>query len=472
MEEIIELSKESSTQAGELSIMQLNQWIRENHREQNLTYIIKTWGCQMNERDSEIMAGVVEECGYTHVNQEEEADLIIYNTCLIRENAEMKVFGNLGQLKTLKKKNPKMRIALCGCMAQKEHIVEKLKKSYPHVDLVFGTHNIHELPVLLLESYRDNHRQIHVLDDGVKTYQNLPSRRRFDFKGFVNIMYGCNNFCSYCVVPYTRGREQSRSKNEIIAEVQAMADAGYQEITLLGQNVNSYGNDLTSTMAFSDLLEEIVSVEGINRIRFMTSHPKDISTQLIDVMAKHPTICNQLHLPIQAGSNRILKKMNRKYTKESYLKMLNYAKISIPDLTISTDLIVGFPGETEADFQETLTMVREAEYDFAFSYLYSPRAGTPAATDPDQVPDDVKHHRFDRLMETVNPIFLRKNEALVGKSLAVLVEGISKNDASILNGRTEGSKLIHFPGDPDLIGSIVNVKIKRAQTFILFGEVE
>ncbi|BES65303.1 tRNA (N6-isopentenyl adenosine(37)-C2)-methylthiotransferase MiaB [Gottschalkiaceae bacterium SANA] len=472
MEEIIELSKESSTQTGELGITVLNQWIRENYREQGLTYIIKTWGCQMNERDSEIMAGVVEECGYRRVTQEEEADLIVYNTCLIRENAEMKVFGNLGQLKALKKKNPKMRIALCGCMAQKEHIVAKLKKSYPHVDLVFGTHNIHELPMLLLESYRRNKRQIHVLEDGVKTYQNLPSRRLFDFKGFVNIMYGCNNFCSYCVVPYTRGREQSRSKDEILAEVEAMAHAGYQEITLLGQNVNSYGNDLDSSIVFSDLLEEIVAVDGIKRIRFMTSHPKDISTHLIDVMAKHPTICNQLHLPIQAGSNRVLEKMNRKYTKESYLKMLNYAKATIPDLTISTDLIVGFPGETEEDFQDTLAMVEEAEYDFAFSYLYSPREGTPAAMDPNQVPDDVKHHRFDRLMETVNPIFLRKNEALVGSSLTVLVEGVSKNDASILNGRTEGSKLIHFPGDPDLIGSIVRVKVKRAQTFILFGEVE
>lgn len=472
MEEIIELTQEPTAQTGELGIAILNQWIRKNYTERPLTYIIKTWGCQMNERDSEIMAGVVEECGYTRVNREEEADLIVYNTCLIRENAEMKVFGNLGQLKALKKKNPKMRIALCGCMAQKEHIVEKLKKSYPHVDLVFGTHNIHELPVLLMDSYKVNRRQIHVLEDGVKTYQNLPSRRLYDFKGFVNIMFGCNNFCSYCVVPYTRGREQSRSKDEILAEVQEMADSGYQEITLLGQNVNSYGNDLDSSVVFADLLEEIAAIEGIKRIRFMTSHPKDISHHLIDIMAKYPTICNQLHLPVQAGSNRILKKMNRKYTKESYLKMLNYAKVSIPNLTISTDLIVGFPGETEADFQDTLSMVREAEYDFAFSYLYSPRAGTPAATDPDQVPDDTKHNRFDRLMETVNPIFLRKNEALVGKTLTVLVEGVSKNDASILNGRTEGSKLIHFPGDSSLIGSIVRVNVKRAQTFILFGEVE
>lgn len=472
MKEMIELTQEPAEKTGELAIAVLNQWIREHHREKPLTYIIKTWGCQMNERDSEIMAGVVEECGYRRVAREEEADLIVYNTCLIRENAEMKVFGNLGQLKALKQKNPKMRIALCGCMAQKEHIVAKLKKSYPHVDLVFGTHNIHELPTLLLESYRDQRRQIHVLEDGVKTYQNLPSRRLYNFKGFVNIMFGCNNFCSYCVVPYTRGREQSRSKDEILAEVRELAASGYQEITLLGQNVNSYGNDLESSVDFAGLLESIAGIEGIQRIRFMTSHPKDISHRLIDTMAKYPTICNQLHLPVQAGSNAILKKMNRKYTKESYLEMLNYAKASIPGLTISTDLIVGFPGETEEDFQETLAMVKEAEYDFAFSYLYSPRAGTPAATDPDQVPDDIKHHRFDRLMETVNPIFLKKNQALIGQSQKVLVESVSKNDASILNGRTEGSKLIHFPGDSSLIGKIVTVKVTKAQTFILFGEVE
>ncbi len=472
MKEMIALNQELAEKTGELEITVLNQWIREHHREKPLTYIIKTWGCQMNERDSEIMAGVVEECGYTRVDREEEADLIIYNTCLIRENAEMKVFGNLGQLKVLKRKNPKMRIALCGCMAQKEHIVAKLKKSYPHVDLVFGTHNIHELPALLLESYRDNRRQIHVLEDGVKTYQNLPSKRLYNFKGFVNIMFGCNNFCSYCVVPYTRGREQSRSKDEILAEVRGLAESGYQEITLLGQNVNSYGNDLESSVDFADLLEAIAVIEGIKRIRFMTSHPKDISRRLIDTMAKYPTICNQLHLPVQAGSNAILKKMNRKYTKESYIEMLNYAKASIPELTISTDLIVGFPGETEADFQETLAMVREAEYDFAFSYLYSPRAGTPAAIDPDQVPDDIKHHRFDRLMDTVNPIFLKKNQALIGRSQKVLVESVSKNDASILNGRTEGSKLIHFPGDSNLIGKIITVKVTKAQTFILFGEVE
>jgi tRNA-2-methylthio-N6-dimethylallyladenosine synthase len=292
------------------------------------------------------------------------------------------------------------------------------------------------------------------------------------FKGFVNIMYGCNNFCSYCVVPYTRGREQSRPAEEILAEIGQMAREGYKEVTLLGQNVNSYGNDLEVDKSFAELLEDIAQIQGIRRIRFMTSHPKDISHGLIDVMAKHENICKQLHLPVQAGSDQVLKKMNRKYTSAAYLDMLNYAKKQIPDLTISTDLIVGFPGETEADFQKTLDLVKDADYDFAFTYLYSSREGTPAAKDPNQVPDHVKHERFDRLQEVLQPIFARKNEALVGASLEVLVEGVSKTRKDVLNGRTDGNKLVHFTGHPDLIGQIVKVRISEAKTFVLFGEME
>jgi tRNA-2-methylthio-N6-dimethylallyladenosine synthase len=310
------------------------------------------------------------------------------------------------------------------------------------------------------------------LEDGKKTYEKLPSRRMHAFKGFVNIMYGCNNFCSYCVVPYTRGREQSRPAEEILAEIGQMAREGYKEVTLLGQNVNSYGNDLEVDKSFAELLEDIAQIQGIRRIRFMTSHPKDISHGLIDVMAKHENICKQLHLPVQAGSDQVLKKMNRKYTSAAYLDMLNYAKKQIPDLTISTDLIVGFPGETEADFQKTLDLVKDADYDFAFTYLYSSREGTPAAKDPNQVPDHVKHERFDRLQEVLQPIFARKNEALVGASLEVLVEGVSKTRKDVLNGRTDGNKLVHFTGHPDLIGQIVKVRISEAKTFVLFGEME
>lgn len=469
---MIELKEQTVQKDTEAKIQQLNQWIRTNYPAEGLSYIVKTWGCQMNERDSEIMAGVLEEAGYRAVAKEADADLIIYNTCLIRENAEMKVFGNLGQLKALKRKNHKMRIALCGCMAQKEHIVAKLKKSYPHVDIVFGTHNIHELPDLLLQSYMKKSRQIHVMEDGIKTYQNLPSHRLYDFKAFVNIMFGCNNFCSYCVVPYTRGREQSRSSEEILQEIRQLAAAGYKEVTLLGQNVNSYGNDLEAEHSFADLLKAIAKIEGIRRIRFMTSHPKDISRELIDTMASHDNICNQLHLPVQAGSDAVLKKMNRKYTSGDYLEMLRYAKETIPTLTISTDLIVGFPGETEEDFEKTLSLVQEAEYDFAFSFLYSPREGTPAAMAEEQVPDADKHARFDRLQEVLQPIFLKKNEALVGSVQEVLVEGISKNDKNVLNGRTEGNKLVHFPGSQALIGKLVHVRVTEAKTFTLFGEME
>ena len=469
---MIELKEQTVQKDTEAKIQQLNQWIRTNYPAEGLSYIVKTWGCQMNERDSEIMAGVLEEAGYRAVAKEADADLIIYNTCLIRENAEMKVFGNLGQLKALKRKNHKMRIALCGCMAQKEHIVAKLKKSYPHVDIVFGTHNIHELPDLLLQSYMKKSRQIHVMEDGIKTYQNLPSHRLYDFKAFVNIMFGCNNFCSYCVVPYTRGREQSRSSEEILQEIRQLAAAGYKEVTLLGQNVNSYGNDLEAEHSFADLLKAIAKIEGIRRIRFMTSHPKDISRELIDTMASHDNICNQLHLPVQAGSDAVLKKMNRKYTSGDYLEMLRYAKETIPTLTISTDLIVGFPGETEEDFEKTLSLVQEAEYDFAFSFLYSPREGTPAAMAEEQVPDADKHARFDRLQEVLQPIFLKKNEALVGSVQEVLVEGISKNDKNVLNGRTEGNKLVHFPGSQALIGKLIHVRVTEAKTFTLFGEME
>lgn len=469
---MIDLKMQTAERDGEAAIQRLDDWIRSNYPETGLNYIIRTWGCQMNERDSEIMAGVLEESGYRAVAKEEEADLIIYNTCLIRENAELKVFGNLGQLKALKQKNKKMKIALCGCMAQKPHIVEKLKKSYPHVDIVFGTHNIHELPELLLQSYAAGNRQIHVVEDGVKTYQNLPSHRLYDFKAFVNIMFGCNNFCSYCVVPYTRGREQSRASSEILEEIRQLAADGYQEVTLLGQNVNSYGNDLNEGQSFADLLDEIAKIKGIRRIRFMTSHPKDISRDLIDTMAKHENICGQLHLPVQAGSNEILKKMNRKYTAEEYLEKLRYAKEQIPNLTISTDLIVGFPGETEEDFEKTLTLVKEAEYDFAFSFIYSPREGTPAAKDEHQVSEAVKHDRYDRLQDVLKPIFLKKNESLIGSLQEVLVEGVSKNDDLVMNGRTEGNKLIHFPGGSELIGTFVRVRVTEAKTFTLFGEME
>lgn len=432
--------------------------------------MIVTYGCQMNEHDSEKLAGMLNHMGYVETNEQAEADLIIYNTCCVRENAELKVYGNLGQLKHLKKVRPDMIIAVCGCMMQQAHIVDQIKKKYSHVDLVFGTHNLHNFPELLANCKKSDHMLVEVWDEEGTVVEGVPVIRKYGLKAFVNIMYGCNNFCTYCIVPYTRGRERSRDPKDIINEIKELVSQGTKEVTLLGQNVNSYGKTFENKMDFADLLIRINEIEGLERIRFMTSHPKDLSPRLIEAMRDCQKLCEHIHLPVQSGSTKILKEMNRHYTKEQYLELVTQLKANIPAIAITTDIIVGFPGETEEDFLETLDIVQKVEYDSAFTFLYSVREGTPAAKMTEhQVPENVKHERFNRLLSTLNEISARKNADYEGKIVEVLVEGESKNDASKLMGRTRSSKLVNFPGSKDLIGQLVQIKITAAKTFSLNG---
>ncbi|MBS4535969.1 tRNA (N6-isopentenyl adenosine(37)-C2)-methylthiotransferase MiaB [Clostridium sp. D2Q-14] len=437
----------------------------------NKKYLITTWGCQMNEHDSEKIEGILNSLGYISTDNKESANLIIYNTCLVRENAELKVYGNLGELKGLKRKNPDLIIAVCGCMMQKEEVRSIIKEKYSHVDLIFGTHNFHKLPELL-ESYDQKRNMlIDVWNDSPDIVENIPTKRKYDFKAFINIMYGCNNFCSYCIVPYTRGREKSRNPEDILAEAIKLSKEGYKEITLLGQNVNSYGKTLENQVTFAQLLYMLNEIEELERIRFMTSHPKDLSDELIDAIKNCDKVCNHLHLPFQAGSNKILKIMNRKYTKEKYLDLVKKIRKEIPDVSLTTDIIVGFPGETKEDFEETLDVVRKSNFDSAFTFLYSVREGTPAAKMSEQVPDEIKHERFQRLLDTLHPISLKRNKELINREFKVLVEDISKNDDTKLSGRTDTNRLIHFKGNKELISEIVNVRVTDAKTWTLEGEI-
>ncbi|MDN5352888.1 MAG: tRNA-2-methylthio-N6-dimethylallyladenosine synthase [Clostridiales bacterium] len=431
---------------------------------------IKTYGCQMNEHDSEKLDAMLMDMGYVMTEKMEDADLIVFNTCCVRENAELKVYGNLGRVKNLKKKNPNLILAVCGCMMQQPHVVEAIKHKYAYVDLVFGTHNLHHFPGLLSEAMHADKTVIEVWDTEGQVIEGLQVNRKKSLKGFVNIMYGCNNFCAYCIVPYTRGRERSRRPEDILEEVATMAAEGTKEIMLLGQNVNSYGKTLKPVIDFADLLERVSEVEGIERIRFMTSHPKDISQKLLELMASNDKICKSLHLPIQAGSNRILKNMNRHYTREQYLDIVDRARALMPDVGISTDIIVGFPGETEADFEETLDIIRRVNYDSAFTYLYSRRTGTPAATLPDQVPEAEKHARIDRLLKVLNPMINARMKSYKDTVFEVLVEGPSKNNPAILMGRTSQSHTVNFPGEASWIGETIQVKITRPKLFSLYGE--
>ncbi|KXG76862.1 tRNA (N6-isopentenyl adenosine(37)-C2)-methylthiotransferase MiaB [Thermotalea metallivorans] len=433
------------------------------------TYHIVTYGCQMNEHDSEKLAGMLDKMGYEETNCLEKTDLVIYNTCCVRENAELKVYGNLGQLKPLKKENPDMVIAVCGCMMQQAHVVEEIKRKYSHVDLVFGTHNLHNFPQLLANCKQSDSMLVEIWDEEGKVVEGIPVIRKFGLKSFVNIMYGCNNFCTYCIVPYTRGRERSRKPEDIIREIKELVATGTKEVTLLGQNVNSYGKTLDEVIEFADLLYKINEIDGLKRIRFMTSHPKDLSPRLIEAMRDCENICEHIHLPVQAGSSRILKKMNRHYTKEQYLDLVYKLKSEIPGITITTDFIVGFPGETEEDFLETLDLVKKVEYDAAFTFLYSIREGTPAAKYEDQIPEEVKHARFNRLLEVLNAIVGRKNAQLKDTIVEVLVEGESKTDSSKLMGRTRTNKLVNFSGPKDTIGQLVQVRITEPKTFSLNG---
>lgn len=435
-----------------------------------LTFCVTTFGCQMNARDSEKLVGILEQIGYVEEADEEKADFVIFNTCTVRENANMRVYGRLGQLKKNKKANPHMMIGLCGCMMQEPEVVEKIKKQYRYVDLVFGTHNIYKFAELIVTRFESERMVIDIWKDTDKIVEDLPNERKFSFKSGVNIMFGCNNFCSYCIVPYVRGRERSRNPKDIIREIERFVADGVVEVMLLGQNVNSYGKTLEEPMTFAQLLQEIEKIEGLERIRFMTSHPKDLSDELIEVMAASKKICKHLHLPVQSGSTEILKKMNRRYTKEQYLELVRKIKTAIPDISLTTDIIVGFPGETEEDFLETMDVVKQVRYDSAFTFIYSKRTGTPAAIMENQIPDDVVKDRFDRLLKEVQKISAEVCCVHEGSVQSVLVESLNDHDNSLVTGRLSNNLLVHFKGDSDLIGKIVNVHLKECKGFYYLGE--
>ena len=434
-------------------------------------YTIQTFGCQMNEHDSEKLCAMIEEMGYEKSVLQQECDLIIYNTCAVRENAELKVYGNLGALKNQKRKNPDLKIAVCGCMMQQPHVVEEIKTKYRHVDLVFGTHNIYKFPELLATSMDSESMLVDVWDVDGEVVEGLRSNRKFELKAFVNIMYGCNNFCTYCIVPYTRGRERSREVKDILDEIKELVKNGTKEVTLLGQNVDSYGKTLDEKVTFAQLLRKVNEIDGLERIRFMTSHPKDISDEVIYAMRDCEKVCEFLHLPVQCGSTSLLKKMNRHYSKEYYLDIIEKARREIPDIAFSTDLMIGFPVETEEDVLDTIDVVRKVKYDTAFTFIYSKRKGTPAANMENQIPEQVKHERFNRVLDAVNEEIAKISESYKDKVVEVLVEGRSKTDENLLTGRTRQNKLVNFTGgNDDLVGKLVNVKITSPKSFSLQGE--
>lgn len=435
-----------------------------------MRYFIQTYGCQMNEHDSETISGMFELMKMSETDRPEESDIILYNTCAIRENAELKVYGNLHLLKKLKETNPDRIIAVCGCMMQQPHVVEEIEKKYPHVNLIFGTHNVYKLPEFLYGLLAENKELIiDVWDIDGKIIEGLPSNRKYDIKAFVNIMYGCNNFCTYCIVPYTRGRERSRAPEDIFAEVQELAKNGVKEITLLGQNVNSYGNDFEDEYSFTSLLQDLNSIEGIERIRFMTSHPKDISDDLIRAVGTLDKVCESIHLPLQSGSTKVLREMNRSYTKAEYLNIIKKIKSTVPEASLTTDIMIGFPGETEEDFLDTLDVVKQVGFDSAFTFIYSVRKGTVAETMTNHIPEEIKKDRFNRLLKVVNEISAEKNLAYQDRIVEVLVEGNSKKNISKLMGRTRENKLVNFSGNAQ-IGDIVSVKVTDPKSFSLNGE--
>jgi len=434
------------------------------------TFYIRTYGCQMNEHDTEVMAGIFMQLGYTPTDVIDEADVVLLNTCAIRENAENKVFGELGFLLKYKRKNPEMLIGVCGCMSQEESVVNKILRSYPHVDMVFGTHNIHRLPNILKEAYMSKEMVIEVWSKEGDVIENLPKKRLGSIKAWVNIMYGCDKFCTYCIVPYTRGKERSRRPEEIIAEVRELAAAGYKEIMLLGQNVNAYGKDFEDIeYRLGDLMDELRKID-IPRIRFTTSHPRDFDDHLIEVLAQRGNLVEHIHLPVQSGSNDVLKIMARKYTREHFLGLVAKIKAAIPEVTLTTDIIVGYPNETEEQFEETLSLYREVGFEMAFTYIYSPREGTPAAKMVDNVPEEVKKERLHRLNEVVGEYSRKALEGLKGEIVEVLVEGTSKKRDDVLAGYTRKNRLVNFKAPADLIGQLVKVKIVEATSYSLSGE--
>lgn len=432
------------------------------------TCCVTTFGCQMNAKDSEKLSGILEKAGY-ELTEDEDADFVIYNTCTVRDNANQRVYGRLGHLNSLKKKNPHMKIALCGCMMQEPGVIEKIKKSYRFVDLIFGTHNIYKFAELLTAMFESDGMIIDIWQDTDQIVEDLPAKRKYPFKSGVNIMFGCNNFCSYCIVPYVRGRERSRNPEDIIREIESLVADGVAEVMLLGQNVNSYGKNLEKPMTFAELLREVEKIEGLERIRFMTSHPKDLSDELIQVMKESGKICRHLHLPLQSGSTRILEKMNRRYTKEQYLALAEKIKREIPDIAITTDIIVGFPGETKEDLEETIDVVKRVQYDNAFTFIYSKRTGTPAAA-MEQVPEETVKEGFDRLLKVVQDTARERAALLQGQTLKALVEEVNEQDDSLLTGRLSNNTIVHFKGEKELIGKIVPVFLKECHGFYYFGE--
>ncbi len=445
---------------------QLDEELKKTGRQK--TYHVVTFGCQMNARDSEKLAGILEKIGYVEA-ETEDADFVIYNTCTVRENANLRVYGRLGQMKKIKQKHPGMLIALCGCMMQEPQVVEKITKSYRHVDIIFGTHNIFKLAELIAARLTSGRTVVDIWKDTDQIVEDLPNERKYPFKTGINIMFGCNNFCSYCIVPYVRGRERSREAKDIIREIERAVQDGVKEVMLLGQNVNSYGKNLAQPVSFAALLQEIEKIEGLSRIRFMTSHPKDLSDELIEVMAKSKKICRHLHLPLQSGSSRILKVMNRKYTKEDYLLLVDKIRRACPDISLTTDIIVGFPGETEEDFLETMDVVEKVGFDSAFTFIYSKRSGTPAASMEDQVPEDVVKDRFNRLLALVQTKAASAAARFAGTTQSVLVEEINEHDSAMVTGRMSNNLLVHFKGGPDLIGQIVDVHLDECRGFYYIG---
>ena len=430
----------------------------------------QTFGCQMNARDSEKLLGILKNAGFTETDSE-DADFVIYNTCTVRDNANQRVFGRLGVLNGYKKKNPLMKVALCGCMMQEDLVIQKLQKSYSFVDLIFGTHNLYKFAELLYRCYTEKGMIVDIWEDTDKIVEDLPVERKYPFKSGVNIMFGCNNFCSYCIVPYVRGRERSRAPEEILREIRNLAADGVKEVMLLGQNVNSYGKEPKGTvfMTFPELLREVEKIEGIERIRFMTSHPKDLSDELIQVMKESRKICRHLHLPLQSGSTRILEQMNRRYTKESYLALADKIRREIPDISLTTDIIVGFPGETKEDAEDTIDVIRKVQFDNAFTFVYSKRTGTPAAA-MEQVPEQEVRENFDKILACVQETARERVKRFEGQILPVLVEEVNEQDAHLVTGRLSNNTVVHFPGDAALIGQIVDVRLEKCEGFYYIGE--
>ena len=432
------------------------------------TCCVTTFGCQMNSRDSEKLVGILELVGYEIVDTE-QADFVIFNTCTVRDNANQRVYGRLGALKSYKKKHPNMKVALCGCMMQELTVIEKLKDSYRFVDLIFGTHNIYKFAELLVATFENKGMVIDIWEDTDKIVEDLPVERKYPFKSGINIMFGCNNFCSYCIVPYVRGRERSRKPEDIIREIEDLVKEGVVEVMLLGQNVNSYGKNLETPMTFAELLREVEKLEGLKRIRFMTSHPKDLSDELIQVMKDSKKICRHLHLPLQAGSTRILTEMNRRYTKEQYLALAEKIRREIPDISLTTDIIVGFPGETPEDVEETIDVIKKVRYDNAFTFIYSKRTGTPAAAMENQVPEEEVKVNFDKVLKTVQNMAKEQVGRFQGQVMDALVEEVNQQEEGLVTGRLSNNTIVHFPGDESLVGKIVNVKLEECHGFYYIG---